>query len=181
MLLRKFNAAVGLLTTFFLLTHAISISVWMLSQGNIAYPNRIISWILVGLMAIHVFISVDLVISGHMETEKRKCKHYPKMNISMIVQRLSGILLVIFTGLHVAGASGSMHTPQVVHAIVPPLFFTIAMAHVAVSTGKAFITLGIGNAKLVRKVDIVMKVLCILTLIAAVTGFYSYSFMGAGK
>ena len=56
------------------------------------------------------------------------------------------------------------------------LFFTIVLTHIAISTGKAFITLGIGNAKFIKVVDIVMKVICGATLIAGVIGIYLRTF-----
>ena len=65
-----------------------------------------------------------------------------------------------------------MQPPQIVHVIVPPLFFTLSLAHVAVSASKALITLGIGNAKFVRVADIAIKLLCCATLIADLIGFY---------
>ena len=178
MILRKLNAGLSLLTTVLLLAHAIFTSVWMLSGCTISKPVNFLPWILLGLMLIHVLISIDMVISSHMEGENRKGKVYPKMNVSMIVQRASGALLAPVTALHVAGAAGFMQPPEIVHAIVPPLFFTVALTHTAVSTGKAFITLGIGNAKFIKTVDIAMKVLCGATLIASVVGFYIYAFTG---
>ena len=181
MLLRKINAVISLVITFLLLDHAIFISAWMLSKGTIAKNADFMPWILVGLVAMHAFISIDLAISAHMGIEKRKCKNYPKMNVSTIVQRISGILIAIFTGLHVAGAAGFMHPPQFVHAVVPPLFFAMTLAHTSVSTGKALITLGIGNAKIVKIADVVVKIICGLTLIACVTGFYLYSFKGGAQ
>ena len=63
-----------------------------------------------------------------------------------------------------------MQPPKIVHA----MFYTIVLMHAAVSTSKAFITLGIGNAKFVKVVDIVVKVICAATLIAALTSFYLY-------
>ena len=181
MLVRKINAGISLAVTCLLLYHAIFISAWMLSKGTIAKNADFMPWILVGLMAIHAFISIDLAISTHTGAEKRKCKHYPKMMIPTIVQRASGVLIAVFTGLHVAGATGVMQPPQVVHAIVPPLFFTLTLVHTAVSTGKALITLGIGNAKIVKIADVIVKIICGLTLIACVTGFYLYSFQGGAQ
>ena len=174
MLMRKINAGLSLLTSFFLLDHAIFNAVRMISQGTIEKGATFMSWILFGLMLTHAVISIDLAISAHSETEKRKCKSYPKLNASTIVQRFSGIVLIVFAGLHVAGAAGFMMPPPVVHAIVPAVFFTIALMHLAVSFSKAFITLGIGNAKFVKAVDIVIKVICAATLITALTGFYLY-------
>ena len=52
MLLRKFNAIISLLTTLFLLDHAIFASVRMLSKGKIEQSAPIAPWILAGLMAV---------------------------------------------------------------------------------------------------------------------------------
>ena len=96
------------------------------------------------------------------------------MNISTIIQRASGVALIMFTLLHVGGTMGYLQPPPAVHAILPPLFFAVSLMHTAISTSKAFITLGIGNAKIVKTVDIAVKVLCGVTLIADVVGFYLY-------
>ena len=174
MVSRKINAGISLLTTVLLLGHAILNAVRMFSGRSDAAGTDYMAWVLVGLLVAHIFISIDLAVSAHMGTEKRKCNNYPKMNVATIVQRASGVLLVPTTGLHIAGTIGLMQPPKVVHAILPPLFFTIAMVHASIATSKAFITLGIGNAKLVKVIDIVMKVLCGVVLVVDVIGFYLY-------
>lgn len=174
MFLRKTNAVISLLTTVFLLLHAILKAVLMLSRGRIGVSSFYISCVLAGLMVIHACISMDIVFSGLMGDETCKPKKYPKMNVSTIIQRISGVLLLFFSGLHVAGAIGYIQPPPIVHAIVPLVFFTIAMVHVGISTSKAFITLGIGNAKFIKTIDIVVKVICGVTLVADLIGFYLY-------
>ena len=174
MLMRKINAGLSLLTAFLLLVHAIFNAVWMISRGVIEKSGTFMPWVLFGLMLAHAFISIDLTISAHEGMGKHKCKVYPKLNRATIFQRISGMVLILFTALHVAGAAGFMTPPPVIHAIVPSVFFTVALAHTAVSTSKAFITLGIGNARIVKVVDIAVKVICVATLIAALTGFYLY-------
>lgn len=174
MLLRKINAVISLLITFLLLGHAISISVWALSKGSIPEHSGIVPWILTGLVVIHAFISIDMVISGLLNGEKHKSKKYLKLNASTVFQRASGILMIVFIGLHIAGSAGYMQPPKIVHAILPVLFFTMVMAHIVVSTSKAFITLGIGNARFIKLVDIVIRVICGVVLIADVIGFYLY-------
>lgn len=173
MKLRKINAVISLLCTILLMDHAIFHALWMLSKFSIP-KTAISSWILLWLMAAHASISIALAIRGHKGAEKRKCKEYPKMNIPTYIQRMGGMALLLFTALHVLGAVGVLQPPQMVHAILPPLFFTLALAHVAVSASKALITLGIGNAKSVKTVDIIVKVLCAVTLIADLVGFYLY-------
>lgn len=174
MLLRKINAIISLLTTLFLLDHAIFSSVWMLSRGKVEQSAPFSPWILVGLVAAHAFISIYFAVEANMDGTKVKGKNYPKLNRVTIFQRASGILLIVFTALHIAGAADAMQPPQIVHAIFHPLFFTIALAHAAVSTDKAFITLGIGNAKFVKGVSIAIKVICAATLIASISGFYLF-------
>jgi hypothetical protein len=174
MFLRKTNAVVSLLSTVFLLLHAIINAIWMLSKGSIAIPRVYIAWILAGLVVIHAFISMDIVFSGLMGDENCKPKKYPKMNASTIVQRISGVLLLVFSGLHIAGTVGYIQPPPIVHAIVPLVFFTLAMVHVVNSTSRAFITLGIGTAKFIKTVDIAIKVICAVTLLADIAGFCLY-------
>ena len=117
-------------------------------------------------------LGIDMVITGIMSEKGSKGKKYPRMNASTFLQRASGMLLILFTALHIAGATGAMTPPPAVHAVVPVLFFAIAMLHAAVSTGKAFITLGIGDAKVFKAADVAVKVICGVTLVADVIGFY---------
>ena len=174
MLLRKTNAVISLVITAFLMNHAINMAAWMLSKGEIAQQASVFPWILFFLMLAHVFIIIDNIVSGISDGKHKNCKNYPQLNRTMLLQRISGVLMVVFTGLHIAGATGVMQPPQIVHAIVPPLFFALCMVHVAFSVSKAFVTLGIGNAKFVKAVDIAVKAICIVTLIADITGFYLY-------
>lgn len=180
MLLRKINATLSLLTTVLLLDHAIFLSVWMLSRCSIAKAENFMPWVLAGLMAIHAIISIVLAILGHKGVEKRKCKEYPKLNVSTMIQRMSGIFMLLLLGLHIAGAANHFQ-PKILHAVLHPLFFAVALAHVAVSTSKALITLGIGNAKVVKIVDVIIKVLCVGTFIAGVIGFYLCLFVGVAR
>ena len=172
MVLRKINAGVSLLATVMILDHAIFNGVWMLSRGSIVKTANLMSWVLFGVMLLHAIISIDLAISAHSNPDARKGRSYPKLNIPTIVQRASGVLLILFAVLHVAGTAGFLQPPPLVHAILPPLFFALSLVHVAVSFSKAFITLGIGNAAFVKVADVVMKVICAAALILDVVGFY---------
>ena len=174
MLLRKINAIIGLFTSFLLLDHAIFTSVWMLSKGGVRQRAPVAPWVLAGLMAVHAVICIYFAISAHSKGEKREVKSYPKMNMATFFQRVSGILLIVFTALHVAGASGAMQPPHIAHTFLSPLFFAIALAHTAVSVDKALITLGIGNVRVIKTVGIALKLICVITLIAAIAGFYLY-------
>ena len=174
MILRKINACVSLLTTIMLLKHAIFNAVWMLSGCSIEKPVNGMSHIMFVLMMVHAIISIFLGVLGHKGAEKRKCNNYANLNKSTNIQRMSGVFLIPLTVLHIAGTLGFIQPPKLVHAMLPPIFFAVALMHVAISTGRAFITLGIGNARLFKVVDITVKVICGATFIADITGFYLY-------
>lgn len=174
MLKRKFNAGLTLLVTFLILAHAIALSVWILSKETLPKPPAAMAWVLVGATVLHALISIDLVVSTYMDKKGPRGKSYAKMNCVTILQRVSGVLMLLFIALHIAGATGYMQPPKVVHAIVPAVFYTIVLAHVAVSASKALITLGIGNAKFIKAADVAAKVICAATLITALTSFYLY-------
>ena len=172
MKLRKINAVLSIVITVLLLDHAIFNAVWMLSQGSFA-KTTVLSWVLFGLMMVHAILCIIFGIQAHKGADKNNAT-YNQVNLSTKIQRFGGLLLIPFTVLHILGTIGVMQPPQVIHAILPPLFFALCMVHVAISGSKALITLGIGNAKLIKIIDIAVKALCALTLIAGVAGFYLY-------
>ena len=178
--LRKINAVISLASTALLLQHAIYLSVWMLYRCSIPKPSEYVAWMLLGMAVIHALISIDLAISAHADVEKKKCKSYPKLNFSTIVQRASGVLMVLLAVVHLIGAS-NYYKPKLLHATLHPLFFAVVLAHVAVSTGKALITLGIGNARTVKIVDVIIKLVCAITFVAGAVGFYLCLFVGVAK
>lgn len=172
-MLRKINAVLSLLCTYLLLSHAGFHAAWMLSMGAIEKSVSKLSFVFIGVMALHAITSIILAVLTH-KGAKCKGKGYASLNKQTYIQRVSGILLIPFTALHVLGVVGITNPPQLVHAILPPLFFAFSLMHVAVSVSKAFITLGIGNAKAIKAIDIAVKMLCAVTLVADIVGFYLY-------
>ena len=180
MRLRKINAVLSLLTSILFLDHAIFLSVWMLSRCSIEKSADMMPWVLAAVTAAHAGLSILFAFLGHKGAEKRKCKEYPKMNIPTNLQRATGMMMILLFGLHIAGAANHFQ-PKMLHAVLHPVFFGLSLAHIAVSTSKAMITLGIGNAKTVKIVDIIMRVLCVVIFAAAVIGFYLCLFVGVAR
>ena len=174
MFMRKINAWLSLITTVLILDHAIFLGVWMLSRGSIPKSANSMPWILTGMAALHALVCFGFMFASHKDNKIRKGKSYPKLNASTIAQRATGVLMIVFTAPHILGTLGIIHPSKVVHGILPPLFFTVVMAHVCVSVSKAFVTLGIGNATLIKVLNIATRVICVATLIADITGFYLY-------
>ena len=94
--MRKVNAVISLISTILILVHAIFYSVWMLFRAGFAKMSVFPSRILVVLMMAHAIISIVLAILGHKGADKKKCNNYPEMNKQTYVQRISGVLLILF-------------------------------------------------------------------------------------
>ena len=180
MLLRKINAGISLLISCLLLFHAGSLAAWMLSRCSIAKPADIFSYILVPLIAVHIILSMIPAMLAHKGTEHHPCKSYPQMNIPTYIQRITGTTMLILVVLHLTGG-GSHYQPKMIHAILQPLFYAAAMAHTSISASKALITLGVGGAKTVKVVNVLMRVLCVAVLVLGIVGFEICLFAGVAK
>ena len=179
MLLRKINSVLSLITGLLLLDHVIFFSVWMIMRGSIAKSAPVLPRVLVVLTVVHAILSVVILIRNRKskDAEKSDCKDYPKLNASTYIQRISGVLMLVLLGLHIAGSINHFQ-PQMLHAIMHPIFFAIALVHTGFSTSKALVTLGVGNATVVKAVDVIVKLICAGTFIASVIGFYLCLFVG---
>ena len=180
MVLRKINAGLSLITTVLLMGHTTVLSVWMLSRCSIEKHANAPAYELTGLMILHAVISVLLMVRTYRGVGKKTSKGYPQLNPATIVQRVTSVLMLLLIGVHLTGAANH-YQPKMLYAVMYPLFFAAALAHVSVSTSKALITLGIGNAKALKIVDVVVRILCIAAFVASVIGFYLCLFMGVAK
>lgn len=176
MLLRKLNAGLSLLTTLLILDHAMFFSAWLLSAGTMEKSSESMPRILTMLMLVHAALSIVILIRDRRRGEK-KGNAYPGLNAATWVQRISGILMLPLLGIHVAGAVHDFQ-PPLLHALCHPVFFGVVLSHVAVSPGKALITLGVGSAGFIRVVDVAMRLLCGITFAAGAAGLYIYLFQG---
>ena len=79
--------------------------------------------------------------------------------------------MIAFLPFHIIGMNNHLSN-HLLHSIVQPIFFLEVYAHTAISFTKAFITLGIGNAKFIKILDIVMKVFCLFLFIISLVGLY---------
>ena len=180
MILRKINAALSLFTTILLMDHSIFLSVWMLSRCSIEKSADFMPQILAVLMVLHAILCIILLIKSRKGIEKNKHKKYSELNIETYIQRITGVLIILMMGFHIAGAANHFQ-PKILHAILHPLFFAVALAHSAVSVDKAFVTLGIGSAKFIRTINVAMKIICCATFVAGVIGFYICLFVGVAR
>lgn len=177
MILRKINAILSLLATVLLIGHIIAFLAYVQFKIVFAISFETSAQILVITMLTHAALSIYMAIMANINVEKKKCNGYPALNKNTFIQRFSGIVIAILTGIHVIGAGNHFQT-VFVHALIQPLFFILVLIHSAISTSKAFITLGIGTSKTIKFIDIFMKVFVVLTFILSIVGYFSYYVMG---
>lgn len=178
--MRKLNAILSLITTVLILDHSIFYSVWMLSRGSVAKSADALPWILTVLAALHTVLSIVMMARQHRDKEKQEYNTYAKLNAATVVQRVSAIAMIVLLAAHIGGAANHFHA-KIFHTVIHPLFFAAVLAHVSVSVSKAFVTLGVGNAKVIKALDILMAVICVATFLAGVIGFYMCLFIGVVK
>lgn len=178
--MRKINAALGLLAAVLLLDHAIFFSIWMLSRCSIAKSGEVLPMLLACVMIVHMLFSIAILITDKKGAKEKKHKVYYKLNIETYIQRITGVLIILLIALHLFGAANYFQ-PKMLHAVLHPLFFGAALAHVSVSVGRALVTLGVGSAGAIRVINIAMKALCCAIFVAGVIGFYICLFVGVAK
>lgn len=171
MVLRKINAGLSLLTTLLILDHTVFMSVWMLSAGTIQQSASKMPRILTVLVVIHAVLSIILVFRSRKGAAGQGYKAYPRENWKTYLQRITAVVMLLLLALHIIGAIRGLQ-PKLLHGILHPVFFAAVLGHTAVSAGKALITLGIGNARVIRIVDVVMGILCAGIFLASVAGLY---------
>jgi hypothetical protein len=168
---RKTNAIISLVCSFLILLHGGYDALWMIMRGRITTLPSFIARLLVIFVFIHIVLSIVNAILGSGKKTSLRGKVYKKENIKTIIQRVLAVLIVVLLAPHIIGMKNHL-VPKLLHSIIHPLFFIAVYGHTAISFSKAFITLGIGNAKFIKIVDIIISVLCILIFIASIMGLY---------
>ena len=168
---RKVNAVFSLVCTFLILVHSSYDAIWMMLRGKISTLPAPMARIMMVLVIVHIIISIVTAILGSGGKSEIKGTMYKKENVKTIVQRIFGGLILLLLVPHIIGM-GNRLAPKGLHSIIHPIFFLAVCGHTGISASKAFITLGIGNAKTIKVIDIIASILCILIFVASIIGLY---------
>ena len=168
---RKVNAVISLICTVLILVHGTYDALWMMLRGKISTLPKPMAFVLMGLVILHTILSIVTAILGSGGKPNKKEKMYKKENIKTLIQRIFGILMVVMLTPHIIGM-GNHLAPKGLHSVIHPIFFLAVYGHTAISCSKAFITLGIGNAKLIKVIDRIASILCVLIFVASIVGLY---------
>lgn len=167
---KKINAGFGLAAVVLLLVHvAYSISAYLLFLYN-PLITKVLGYSFAVIVVAHILLSVINVYGKH---DTASVRYYPKANIGTILQRTSGLLILLILPIHIKTGSWIMGH-QVGRAglsallVAEVVFWAMVMTHVAISLPRALITLGwLATEKGKKRLDIVMQILCAALFVVA--------------
>ena len=164
MLLKKTNAALGLLSILLMLSH--------IGYSVFAYLTMYYNPFLKNIFAYPFMIAVCLhavlgMLSVSMQPEGSRLDLYPKLNARTVLQRVSAALIFPLLILHIntfslmrASAEGGHKVFIMLLILGELLFFAAVITHISVSLTKALITLGLlSSSKTAKAIDTVLYIL----------------------
>ncbi len=179
MVLKKINAVLGLLLSAVCLTHVVAEVCNGLNHGSLASINQIIARICGTIAIFHVLISCFMIFISH---EGKKMNQYPRENMSTLLQRLSGLLMIFFLFFHIgllqalADHQGQDLLFFILRTSAAILCYGTVFLHIALSFSRALITLGVLTSRdTKRRLDRILWVILGLGFItASILITYSY-------
>ena len=169
-MIKKVNAVLGLLTTALILFHIIYETVSFLTFSYDPFLTSLIAHILTFGVVLHVILSIIMLLFIH---DKGNGFKYPKLNIRTLIQRISAVLIIFVTALHV-------NTFKLMNSVLNDtgtfclivisqvLFYAIVLLHISLSFSNSLITLGlISSHKARKRADIASFSLCAFLFAAA--------------
>lgn len=167
MKLKKINAALGLLSIVAMLLH-IGYSVF--AYLAFYYNPTLKLLTAIPFMVLACLHAVCGMLAVFIQADGTRLDLYPRQNLRTILQRASAALMLPLLILHINTFSLLASTAEAgqwlwfaLLMISQPLFYGVALTHIATSVTRAFITLGwLSSAEKRRAIDRVIYVLCAL-------------------
>lgn len=166
--IKKWNARLSLLTVVLFLIH----EGYQLYAYTAMYYNPVLSkvtgYALTGAMALHVILSMMSVFILH----DAKKVTYKKLNIKTVLQRVSGVLIVLLLPLHIFSfgilKSSVGGIGYILTEIAQILFYAALLCHIALSFSNSLVTLGyLADMRKKRIIDVIVTVISVIMFIAA--------------
>lgn len=147
MILKKINAALGLLSILFLLLHIIYNVYAYLTMYYNPFLQKVFAIPFMVLVCLHAICGMLTVM---LKNDGSTLDLYPQQNLRTILQRVSAALIFPLLILHIntfslmqACAKKDMKAGICLLILAELLFFAVVIIHVAVSLTKGLITLGL--------------------------------------
>ena len=187
MILKKMNAIISLLLVTACLAHVGAELVFILSKGKYMshFGMGIMSDIVMGTAMTHVLITVIIFFFHDSKLKIR----YPGTNVRTLLQRISGVLMLVFLFLHIgtgdrlASQADSGTGYYLLNYVSMALFFAMVFLHISVSFSNALVTLGaVESMEKKKTIDRIVWVISGLFFLAStVIVIYGYCTMIGGE
>ncbi len=167
MKLKKINAGFSLLTIVLFFIHTSYQAFSFLTHNHNVTLTMAFGYLLLASVSVHAVLGCIMVFGKH----DAKIISYPALNIQTMLQRISMVVISVFLIPHILSflllpkAAGGFF--YYLLEIIKIIFYAAVFTHIAVSFGKALITLGLlSEPKTKKAVDIVMTIICTACFIA---------------
>ena len=172
MKLKKLNAALGLLSIAAMLVH---IGYTVFAYLTFYYNESLKILTAIPFMVLACLHAVCGMLTVFLQADGTRLDLYPKQNLRTILQRVSAALMLPLLILHIKTFALLESTAQAgqwvwftLLMISQPLFYGVALTHIAVSVTRGLITLGLLSSREKQKrIDIVVYILCAAAFVIA--------------
>ena len=161
---KKINAALGLLSAVALLLHVgyTDYAYLMFFYGPALKLLTAAPFMV--LTCLHAVFGMSVMF---LQSDGTRLSEYPRQNRATVLQRISAALIFPLLILHLntytllrASAEGGQWLLFALLMLSQPLFYGVALAHVAVSATRAMVTLGwLGDRERQKRID---RIVCVL-------------------
>ena len=165
MKLKKINAALGLLSIAAMLLH---IGYTVFAYLAFYYNPTLKLLTAIPFMALACLHAVCGMLTVFLQADGTRLDLYPKQNLRTILQRVSAALILPLLILHIntygllaSTAEAGRWLRFALLMLSQPLFYGVALIHVAVSVTRGLITLGLlTSSDRQKRIDRVVYILC---------------------
>ena len=170
MKMKKINAALGLLSIAAMLVH---IGYTVFAYLTFYYNESLKILTAIPFMVLACLHAVCSMLTVFLQADGTRLDLYPKQNLRTILQRASAALMLPLLILHIKTFALLESTAQAgqwvwftLLMISQPLFYGVALTHIAVAMTRGLITLGLLSSREKQKrIDIVVYILCAIAFV----------------
>lgn len=186
MIMKKMNAVCSWMVTLALLGHLGTMGVSMFTGWYNDDICKSLAYLTAAFFAVHVMLSLLIVFFFHDGTS---FSYYAKRNKSLILQRITGLIMIAFVHLHVKSFQFIVHGTslsafeKVFIVITEAIFFISIFIHMSASFVKSLIVLGlIRTEKTEKTATRIVNIICTLVFLFVISAlvFFLVGWNGFG-
>lgn len=176
--MKKINSCIAGISIFTLIGHIFLTMRFLLTGLRNELVSNIFARTTYALLLLHIVLSIVIMIR---QRRRGVGAAYPKQRIRVILQRGSGLAILLLLHGHIFKMVDVLHhkemlVPDKIKFLAVNLsFFACIMLHIAVSASRIFITFGIlTDGKKIERLDRIIQIVCAIGMVAISTVLIHY-------